>query len=307
MHRSEPAMAWNVFKFCTALRGLGSIMILLVLGVVGVTYYAVVLTNYGPALYDGGLDSLIALAVLISFHCLLVMLLWSYFSVVLTDPGYVPTNWRPAFDEERAEGDPLNTMEFSILHPELSNQRIRYCRKCNHLKPPRCHHCSVCGRCVLKMDHHCVWVVNCVGALNYKYFLLFLLYTFLETSLVTLSLLPHFITFFSEGEIPGTPGTLATTFITFVLNLAFALSVMGFLIMHISLVAANTTTIEAYEKKTTPKWRYDLGRRRNFEQVFGMDKRYWLIPAYSEEDLRRMPALQGLEYPSKPELESQEF
>lgn len=63
-------MAWNVFKFCTALRGLGSIMILLVLGVVGVTYYAVVLTNYGPALYDGGLDSVTAVAVLILFHCL---------------------------------------------------------------------------------------------------------------------------------------------------------------------------------------------------------------------------------------------
>lgn len=100
------------------------------------------------------------------------------------------------------------------------------------------------------------------------------LYTFLETTLVTLLLMPHFIAFFSDEEIPGTPGTLATTFLAFgtfpisnlmidffpvqhinpsqkcfiiitaVLNLAFALSVMGFLIMHISLVAANTTTIE---------------------------------------------------------------
>ncbi|KAK7260234.1 hypothetical protein RIF29_26111 [Crotalaria pallida] len=308
MHRSGATMAWNVFKFCTALRGLGSIMILLVLGVVGVTYYAVVLSNYGPALYagGGGLDFLTALAILILFHSLLVMLLWSYFSVVFTDPGSVPPNWRPAIDEEGGEADPLVGSEFNNAVPsDPSGQRIRYCRKCNQLKPPRCHHCSVCGRCVLKMDHHCVWVVNCVGALNYKYFLLFLFYTFLETSLVTASLLPQFLAFFSDGEIPGSPGSLATTFLAFVLNLAFALSVLGFLIMHISLVAANTTTIEAYEKKTTPKWRYDLGRRKNFEQVFGMDKKYWFIPAYSEEDIRRMPALQGLDYPSKPDFDSQ--
>lgn len=68
MQRSGAVMAWNVFKFCTALRGLGSIMILLVLGVIGVTYYAVVLTNYGPALYDGGFDSFVALGVLVLFH-----------------------------------------------------------------------------------------------------------------------------------------------------------------------------------------------------------------------------------------------
>lgn len=42
-------------------------------------------------------------------------------------------------------------------------------------------------------------------------------------------------------------------------------------------------------------------------QVFGTDKLYWFIPAYSEEDLRRIPALQGLEYPSKPEFDSQDF
>ncbi|KAB1998811.1 hypothetical protein ERO13_D12G104800v2 [Gossypium hirsutum] len=307
MHRSGTTMAWNVFKFCTVLRGLGSIMILLVLGVVGVTYYAVVFTNYGPALFDGGLHSFIAVVVLILFHFLLVMLLWSYLTVVLTDSGTVPPNWKPASDEERGEVDPLNESEFDGLQPDLSSQRIRYCWKCNQFKPPRCHHCSVCGRCVLKMDHHCVWVVNCVGALNYKYFLLFLFYTFLETSLVTLALFSHFLAFFSDEEIPGTTATLATTFLSFVLNLAFALSVFGFLIMHVSLVSANTTTIEAYEKKTTPKWRYDLGRKKNFEQVFGTDKRYWFIPAYSDEDLRRIPALQGLEFPSNPDFDSEEF
>ncbi|XP_031494289.1 probable protein S-acyltransferase 14 isoform X3 [Nymphaea colorata] len=246
----------------------------------------------------------------------LVMLLWSYFSVVFTDPGSVPPSWRPTVDEESGDTIPLASSEFvnqvvgSQLSPVVvdpSNSRVRYCRKCNQLKPPRCHHCSVCGRCVLKMDHHCVWVVNCVGALNYKFFLLFLFYTFLETTLVTLALLPQFVAFFSDREIPGTPGTLATTFLAFVLNLAFALSVLGFLIMHISLVSANTTTIEAYEKKSSPKWRYDLGRRRNFEQVFGTDKGYWFLPAYSEDDLRRMPALQGLEYPSKPDLDGQEL
>ncbi|KAI3974278.1 hypothetical protein MKX01_030947, partial [Papaver californicum] len=270
MHRSGVKVAWNVFKFCTALRGLGSIMILLVLGIIGVTCYVVVVTNYGPTLSDGGLDSIISLSVLISFHFLLVMLLWSYFSVVLTDPGGVPPKWRPsAIDEESGDIYPMIGLEFdgassglqqSSMLGDPANPRVRVCRKCNQLKPPRCHHCSVCGRCILKMDHHCVWVVNCVGALNYKYFLLFLFYTFLETAMVTLSLLPSLPSFLMESYLVHQGHLLQ------LLNLAFSLSVIGFLIMHISLVAGNTTTIETYDKKTTPKWRYDLGRRRNFQQ-----------------------------------------
>lgn len=74
----------------------------------------------------------------------LVMLLWSYFSVVFTDPGGVPPNWRPTVDEEVGEVDALNASEFSRLQPDISNQKIRYCRKCSNFKPPRCHHCSVC-------------------------------------------------------------------------------------------------------------------------------------------------------------------
>lgn len=74
----------------------------------------------------------------------LIMLLWSYFAVVLTDPGSVPSSWRPAIDEERGEVDPLSGSEFSNVQSNLLSQRVRFCRKCNMLKPPRCHHCSVC-------------------------------------------------------------------------------------------------------------------------------------------------------------------
>ncbi|KAH1089685.1 hypothetical protein J1N35_016942 [Gossypium stocksii] len=303
-------MAWNVFKFCTALRALGSIMIVFVLAVIGLTYYAVVIAHYGPSLFLGGFETFFAIVVLIVFHSLLVMVMWCYSSVVVTDPGGVPPNWRPLTDEEKGDADPLVGSGYGSaqLDPKQSamvaaSQEIRFCHKCKQFKPPRAHHCSVCRRCILKMDHHCVWVVNCVGALNYKYFLLFLFYTFLETTLVSLLLLRVFMEFFNEGEIDETPGSLAATFITFVLNIAFTLSILGFLIMHITLVGANTSTIEAYEKKTSPKWRYDLGWKKNFEQVFGLDKKYWFIPTYSEDDLRRMPALHGFEYPTRPDLE----
>ncbi|CAN1333139.1 Probable protein S-acyltransferase 14 [Linum perenne] len=297
-------MALNMFKFCTFLRALGSIMIFFVIGIVGLTYYVIVVDNYGPALFNGGIDSLVAFLVLVSFHALLVMLVWSYFSTIVTEPGGVPQNWRPETDEESGVADPLVGTEHAVVSGQNQDpSKTRFCRKCNQFKPPRCHHCSVCRRCILKMDHHCVWVVNCVGAFNYKYFLLFLLYTFLETTLVTASLLRLFVAFFGDGEIDGTPASLVATFIAFVLNLSFALSLLGFLILHISLVLANTTTIEAYEKKSDPRWRYDLGRMRNFEQVFGTDKRYWLIPRYSAEDLKHMTALQGLQYPTRSNLD----
>lgn len=45
------------------------------------------------------------------------------------------------------------------------------------------------GKCVLKLDHFCLWVVNSVGLLNYKAFLLFIGYSTLaciETGAVML-------------------------------------------------------------------------------------------------------------------------
>ena len=41
--------AWlNVFRFCKFLRALGHLMVLVVLGLVGLTYYSVVVRTLGP-------------------------------------------------------------------------------------------------------------------------------------------------------------------------------------------------------------------------------------------------------------------
>ena len=75
----------------------------------------------------------------------------------------------------------------SIKHKEPANQNYdKECDQCHRWKPPRAHHCEECRTCVFRMDHHCVWINNCIGARNQKYFCLFLCYSFLYTAYIVL-------------------------------------------------------------------------------------------------------------------------
>lgn len=78
---------------------------------------------------------------------------------------------------ERCKRLPIKLLrsEASKIYLEYANTRL-YCFKCNLIKEPRTHHCSKCKKCVKRFDHHCVWIGNCVGLNNIKYFVQLLLY-----------------------------------------------------------------------------------------------------------------------------------
>lgn len=119
-----------------------------------------------------------------------LLALASLFMAATTDPGSVPMGARPLAANIEAESDSLQMERDSAKSGSFQRRRgIRRCRKCNdNYKPPRAHHDSVTGRCVVKMDHYCPWVCNAVGIMNHKFFILFILYTFL-TAVVSLTLI----------------------------------------------------------------------------------------------------------------------
>ena len=63
-------MPWNAFAYCTGLKIIGSVMIIVVLAIIGVTYYALVRSAYGPQLLAGGEGVVLAFFVLLVFHTL---------------------------------------------------------------------------------------------------------------------------------------------------------------------------------------------------------------------------------------------
>ncbi|CAB9527749.1 S-acyltransferase 13 [Seminavis robusta] len=127
-------------------------------------------TVTGMHLIEG---SFLAQAVYILVYLPLSFLaLWSLFMAWTTNPGAVPMGARPLVTLSRAASGEMSPSA------QARKRGIRRCQKCNdNYKPDRAHHDSVTGRCIVKFDHYCPWVCNAVGALNHKFFVLFVFYT----------------------------------------------------------------------------------------------------------------------------------
>jgi palmitoyltransferase ZDHHC2/15/20 len=150
---------------------------------------------------------------------------------------------------------------------DMPQQRANFCRKCSNWKPARAHHCSATGRCVLKLDHFCLWIVNDVGLLNQKAFLLFLFYSCAACLLAAAALLPVTIQMLMhDGASAPYAGVLLFAAI---FTLAFGIALIAFLAIHWDMLARNYTSIESIDHTVAQAWPYDRGLTRNVVEVFG--------------------------------------
>ncbi|RHZ88017.1 hypothetical protein Glove_26g100 [Diversispora epigaea] len=175
--------------------------------------------------------------------------------------------------------------------------RLRWCERCNYVKPDRCHHCSECDKCVLKMDHHCPWVNGCVGYYNYKFFYLFIIYTSIYADFIFFSTIP-----FVVDQLRDLNKDLDVQWITLlILGFIFGLLLTGFTIVHTIYILQNKTTIEGISSRsrtnhvriqfdsenslnygiaTTREGEnlWNLGWKQNWKTIMGSKWWLWFVP-----------------------------
>ncbi|KGL94319.1 Palmitoyltransferase ZDHHC13, partial [Charadrius vociferus] len=88
--------------------------------------------------------------------------LYYFYKTWKTDPGYIKTS-----EKERKEN--------IVALAEAGCLDFRtFCTSCLVRKPLRSMHCLACNSCVARYDQHSLWIGQCIGIGNHRYYLLFL-------------------------------------------------------------------------------------------------------------------------------------
>ena len=199
------------------------------------------------------------------------MVTYSYFRSAFSDPGS-PDQFNIKITANQVEDQaafsfdqysPIKEGDDRIIY--LPRSTARMCGICNSPKPPRTHHCSTCKRCFLKMDHHCVWLDNCVGYKNYKFFFCLLFWATFMCGFIFGATLEALIQQLVYSQLEGVS---VVWLIMTILSFALGLSTFMLLFYHSYLISNGMTTIEhmEYNEEQEDFKRRERIRRRELER-----------------------------------------
>uniref|UniRef100_A0A8C3RIK3 Palmitoyltransferase n=1 Tax=Chelydra serpentina TaxID=8475 RepID=A0A8C3RIK3_CHESE len=224
--------------------------------------------------YDSLFFVLLLVAYLIVFHVIFVLFVWTYWKSVFTLPLQPDKKFHMSYaDKERYENEERPEAQRQILveiarklpvYTRTGNGAIRFCDRCQLIKPDR----------LIEM------VNNCVGFSNYKFFLLFLMYSLLYCMYIAATVFKYVIKYWTD-ELTNGRSKFHVLFLLFV-AVMFFLSLMFLFGYHCWLVSRNRSTLEAFSapvfQNGPDKNGFNLGFVKNIQQVFGEEKKLWLLP-----------------------------
>jgi hypothetical protein len=88
----------------------------------------------------------------------------------------------------------LDMIEMLKIGNDKNIDLENFCFYCKVIKSIKTFHCMICGKCVEKFDHHCVYINNCLGYRNHKYFILLIVFLILYVISATFTRIFDFMT-----------------------------------------------------------------------------------------------------------------
>jgi len=207
----------------------------------------------------------------VGFCVLVGLLLLAWVQAIITHPGPIPEGWSARVKDLHSHYPGGMTTRF-----EFNTIRMSW-------KPVRCHHDRHTERLILNLDHFCPWIGNCVGFCNRKFFVLFLLYTWVSLLYVLVGMNDDYVAKKDDDD-------WSWLWLTYVSDLLLLVVIFGFWVYHMWLVVTNSTTVEQAARQPTVQ--FNIGFHANVCQVFGKNPWLWLIPVWGGG-----PGGNGIEWP----------
>ena len=156
------------------------------------------------------------------------------------------------------------------------------------------------------MDHFCPWIGNTVGFFNRctppilhgakfscrKFFILFLFYVSILTAYTAVCFSVRIVFCYLDDESSGQEGCYRIwLFVVCAKDYILAAVLGNFCHFHYQMACVNQTSVE-FALNAKPE--YDIGKDDNLQQIFGVNKKTWLLPLFCEG-----PSFNGIDWPTR--------